>query len=69
MRARRRAFGDVAKLLGIAISLCQPLAEIIGNFWVGSLQIDDLIALDNADARAALPFKSNDFHELILRRK
>jgi hypothetical protein len=30
------------------------------------LQIDDLIALDNTDPRAALPLERNDFHATIL---
>jgi hypothetical protein len=30
------------------------------------LQIDDLIAIDNANAGAALPFERNDFHEFVL---
>jgi hypothetical protein len=29
------------------------------------LQIDDLITIDNAKTRAALPFERNDFHEYV----
>ena len=55
-----------AELYGVAIGFCQPLAKVIGDLGLGGLQIDDLIAIDNANAGAALPFERNDFHEFVL---
>jgi hypothetical protein len=49
-------------LFGVAVVLREPFAEIARNFAVHGLQIDDLIALDNAKMRAFLPFERNDFH-------
>ena len=54
------------ELLGVAIGFCQPLPEVIGDPGLGSLQIDDLIAIDNANAGAALSFERNDLHEFVL---
>ena len=34
----------------------------LGILAVRGLQVDDLIALDNAEMRASLPFERNDFH-------
>src|SRR5581483_2388376 len=62
VRARRRALGDRGELLEIAIGLGQRFAEIVRHFWVNRLQIDNLIALDDAETPAAVAFERNDFH-------
>ena len=61
--ARWRALGEFAERLHIPVALGEPVAEIGRRVAIGGLQVDHLIALDNAKPRPALPFERNNFHD------
>ena len=64
VRVRRRPLGKVSNRLHIAIVLRKPVAKIGRRVAVDSLQINGLIAFDDAQPRSTLPLERNDFHDL-----
>ena len=60
----RRLGGEIGERLEIAVAAAQPVAETGGRTGVSRLQVDDVIALDHAEPRAAV-FKTDDLHELV----
>ena len=61
-RVRRRALGKLGERLHIAVVFGQPFAEIGRSVAIGGMQVDHLIAFDNAKPRSALPFERNNLH-------
>src|SRR5581483_11222962 len=58
-----RALGQVGNRRQIAAGLLQPLPEVIRSLGIGLLQIDYLVAFDDAQTQSRLCFKTDDFHD------
>src|SRR5262249_38952656 len=65
-RASGRTFGRVLERCEVAVAAAQILAEVTGNCLVDGLEIDHLVALDDAEVQAAIGLETNDFHALLL---
>src|SRR5262249_9438363 len=61
-RARGRALGRVLERRQVAVVAAQALPQIARYGLVDRLQIDHLIALDQAEMQRAVGFKTDDFH-------
>ncbi len=60
----RCAHGEVGERLEIALVLLQHRAKFARQLGIGSLQVDDLISLDNAKVRGAIQLESDNLHKV-----
>ena len=58
----RRALGELRERGKIAVVLRQHGGEIVGEARVDRLQVDDLRALDHAEAKPGVRFESDNLH-------
>src|SRR5215470_15742712 len=61
---RRRALGNLADRAEVAVVLSQHRSEIIRHRWVNRLQVDDPIALDDAEPQALRRSETDNFHRM-----
>ena len=64
--AGRRTLGGILERRQVAVVAAQAFAEVTRYGFIDCLQIDDLIALDDAEMQSPVCFETDDFHSYSL---